>query len=131
MKLSRNPDDYNYLALSNCARVESINDPSDWNHVQKALSILGFSNEDKQSMWRIIAAILVLGNVQFEQNPNQKDSHKVSIKNRDVVDTVGDLLGVPGMMLARVLTSRSIVTGVGKKQSQIHIPLDLVEVIKP
>lgn len=119
------------MALSNCARVESINDPSDWNHVQKALSILGFSNEDKQSMWRIIAAILVLGNVQFEQNPNQKDSHKVSIKNRDVVDTVGDLLGVPGMMLARVLTSRSIVTGVGKKQSQIHIPLDLVEVIKP
>jgi myosin-1 len=30
-------------------------------------------------------------------------------------------------MLSRVLTSRSIVTGGGKKQSQIHIPLDLVE----
>uniref|UniRef100_A0A8C5E6Z1 Myosin motor domain-containing protein n=1 Tax=Gouania willdenowi TaxID=441366 RepID=A0A8C5E6Z1_GOUWI len=61
--LERNPQQYQYLVKGNCPKVSSINDRSDWKVVRKALTVIGF-NEDEELL-NIIASVLHLGNVQY------------------------------------------------------------------
>ncbi|CDR05479.1 unnamed protein product [Oncorhynchus mykiss] len=44
--LERNPQQYQYLVKGNCPKVSSINDRSDWKVVRKALSVIGFSEDE-------------------------------------------------------------------------------------
>jgi myosin heavy subunit len=45
----------------------SINDARDWSLVDAGLDTMGFSKSHKEDVFKIIAAILHLGNVAFEQ----------------------------------------------------------------
>jgi len=121
--LQKDPKKYAYLNLSDCVKVDTINDANDFKVVSKAMDTLGFKAADKTNMWKIVSAILHLGNVTFEQNPSK--TSQANIKNMDEVMNVAALLDVPSDMLAKVLTSRSITTGVGKRSSHINIPLDV------
>uniref|UniRef100_A0A4W4F7F5 Myosin Ic, paralog b n=1 Tax=Electrophorus electricus TaxID=8005 RepID=A0A4W4F7F5_ELEEL len=48
-----------------CPKVSSINDRSDWKVVRKALSVIGFSDDEVEELLSIIASVLHLGNVQY------------------------------------------------------------------
>jgi len=120
LKLEKNPASYEYLKSSECMTVDSIPDTQDFKNVTKALDVLGFSAEDKKSMFRILAGILHLGNIQFKEV-----GKKTSIANPEVTKIVSGLLGTYDTILAKVLMSRSITTGGGKRQSNISIPLDV------
>uniref|UniRef100_A0A667Z2F6 Myosin Ic, paralog b n=1 Tax=Myripristis murdjan TaxID=586833 RepID=A0A667Z2F6_9TELE len=72
--LERNPQQYQYLVKSisccrkypgNCPKVSSINDRSDWKVVRKALTVIGFSEDEVEELLNIIASVLHLGNVQY------------------------------------------------------------------
>ncbi|XP_049917844.1 unconventional myosin-Ic-like [Epinephelus moara] len=63
--LERNPQQYQYLVKGNCPKVSSINDRSDWKTVKKALTVIGFSEEEVEELLNIIASVLHLGNVQY------------------------------------------------------------------
>uniref|UniRef100_A0A665VA03 Myosin Ic, paralog b n=1 Tax=Echeneis naucrates TaxID=173247 RepID=A0A665VA03_ECHNA len=83
--LERNPQQYQYLVKvrprlrsphfglftslcvlqGNCPKVSSINDRSDWKVVRKALSVIGFNEDDVEELLNIIASVLHLGNVQY------------------------------------------------------------------
>jgi myosin-1 len=154
MKLKKDPQQYTYLAHSECSTVDTIDDVRDFKDVtvrhvmklphsllQKALGILGFTDDDKKYMWKILAAILHVGNIQFADDPAKPN--KVLIQNQSgtifsdirwhllALDTAAAVFEVPALTLAKVLTSRSISTGsTGKRQSQINIPLDVVGVRK-
>ncbi|KAF0030264.1 hypothetical protein F2P81_016995 [Scophthalmus maximus] len=65
MGLERNPQQYQYLVKGNCPKVSSINDRSDWKMVRKALSVIGFNEDDVEELLNIIASVLHLGNVQY------------------------------------------------------------------
>uniref|UniRef100_A0A3P9PAZ3 Unconventional myosin-Ih-like n=1 Tax=Poecilia reticulata TaxID=8081 RepID=A0A3P9PAZ3_POERE len=77
--LERNCKNYRYLQ-GDCAKVSSINDKSDWKTVQKALSVIDFSESDTEHLFGIIASVLHLGN----------------------------LLGIPNQVLQQGLTHRKI-----------------------
>uniref|UniRef100_A0AAX7VS13 Myosin Ic, paralog b n=1 Tax=Astatotilapia calliptera TaxID=8154 RepID=A0AAX7VS13_ASTCA len=63
--LERNPQQYQYLIKGNCPKVSSINDRSDWKVVRKALTVIGFSENEVEELLNIIASVLHLGNVQY------------------------------------------------------------------
>uniref|UniRef100_A0A8C8FYB9 Myosin Ic, paralog b n=1 Tax=Oncorhynchus tshawytscha TaxID=74940 RepID=A0A8C8FYB9_ONCTS len=63
--LERNPQQYQYLVKGNCPKVSSINDRSDWKVVRKALSVIGFSEDEVEELLNIIASVLHLGNIQY------------------------------------------------------------------
>jgi len=48
LKLSTEPNDYYYLAQGDCTRVTSIDDRKDFATVKKALSIMGFSEDEEK-----------------------------------------------------------------------------------
>uniref|UniRef100_A0A671NWV0 Unconventional myosin-Ih-like n=1 Tax=Sinocyclocheilus anshuiensis TaxID=1608454 RepID=A0A671NWV0_9TELE len=88
--LERNCQNYRFLIQGECAKVSSINDKSDWKTVQKALTIIEFSEKDIEHLFAILASVLHLGNVQFGAS------------------ALGYLLGIPSNMLREGLTHRKI-----------------------
>lgn len=70
----------------------------------------------------MIAYLLhILGNVEFEQDVEKTTVDAVVIKNKDLVQIIGDLLSCYPGAIERALTTRSITSGVGKRQSNITV----------
>eukprot|EP01133_Synstelium_polycarpum_P014572 gene14572-17226_t len=70
--LSQNASAYQYLRASNCVDVATIDDVADFKAVIKAMTTLGLKENDQNSIWRTLAAILHLGNITFEDLSDQK-----------------------------------------------------------
>jgi myosin heavy subunit len=70
--------------------VPTINDVADFKTVvvdsflnvltiQKGMDVLGFSSNERMEIWKVLSAILLLGNVRFEPATGQ---FKVKVENR-------------------------------------------------
>lgn len=83
--------------------VNTVDDRRDFKEVLSSLKTLQFSNGEIDTLWRIVAAILHLGNVQFTT-----DEDKIQLKNTDVSQTVANLLQVTHDELRKALCERVI-----------------------
>ncbi|XP_030751648.1 unconventional myosin ID isoform X2 [Sitophilus oryzae] len=103
LSITRNPDQYFFVRQGNAAKVGTINDKFEFRDVTTSLNTLQFSQADQETLWRVIAAILHLGNVEFDIN-----EEKLEIKKSKSVDHVADLLQVPKRDLETALSERVI-----------------------
>jgi myosin heavy subunit len=69
--------DYHYLNQSGCIKLDNINDAESMQRIRQAMRILTFKDSD--SIFRAIAAILHIGNIDFKPMPG--DSVSVIDKN--------------------------------------------------
>uniref|UniRef100_A0A665X1S0 Unconventional myosin-Ic-like n=1 Tax=Echeneis naucrates TaxID=173247 RepID=A0A665X1S0_ECHNA len=102
--LEKNPHNYNYLAKGNCPRVSSINDKNDWKVVMKALSVIGFTEEEVQKLLSIISGVLHLGNIQFGEG----EEGETYITTETQIANLTELLGVDGSALTEALTHKKL-----------------------
>eukprot|EP01091_Cochliopodium_minus_P012120 TRINITY_DN35_c0_g1_i4.p1 TRINITY_DN35_c0_g1~~TRINITY_DN35_c0_g1_i4.p1 ORF type:complete len:1364 (+),score=604.46 TRINITY_DN35_c0_g1_i4:37-4128(+) len=58
--------DYNFLKGGDCLSVQSLDDKKEFAHTTQAMNVIGIDNEEQEGIYRVIAAILNLGNVEFE-----------------------------------------------------------------
>jgi myosin V len=63
------PNHYYYLNRSDCVTVDDVDDQEDFIEVCKATEILGFTADEQHWLFSVVAAVLHLGNVQFELAP--------------------------------------------------------------
>jgi myosin I len=103
--LTGNPKDYAYLVKSDTFKVTGINDKKEFDIVSAALKVVGFVHDGIQNLYKVVAGILELGNVEFE---NEKDGSKV--KNPKQLSKAAALLQVSEQELTAALTFRSVVT---------------------
>uniref|UniRef100_A0A667ZNC0 Unconventional myosin-Ic n=2 Tax=Myripristis murdjan TaxID=586833 RepID=A0A667ZNC0_9TELE len=115
--LERNPQQYQYLVKGNCPKVSSINDRSDWKVVRKALTVIGFSEDEVEELLNIIASVLHLGNVQY----GGEDSGNACITSDTQIKYLARLLGVNGTVLTEALTHKKIIA----KGEELMSPLNL------
>ncbi|EFA77144.1 myosin IE [Heterostelium album PN500] len=121
---------YQYLKSSNCVDVATIDDVADFKAVVRAMETLGLKENEQSSIWRILGAILHIGNITFEELPEQKVGQvSVGIKDPKALAAAANCLKVEPTQLTRALTYRSINTGVGRRMSVIAVPLDNVQAI--
>uniref|UniRef100_A0A673AWX6 Myosin Ic, paralog a n=1 Tax=Sphaeramia orbicularis TaxID=375764 RepID=A0A673AWX6_9TELE len=102
LDLDRNPQNYKYLVKGNCPRVSSISDKNNWKTVMKALSVIGFSDEEK--LLNIIASVLHLGNTHFGEG-EEGETH---ITTETQIRNLEKLLGVDGSALREALTHKKL-----------------------
>lgn len=110
LKLDKDPNKYRLLAMSNCSVVRGMNDSSEFAEVREAMKMLEFPKEDQEAVWRIIAAILHLGNVEFDED--SKDTSTINSKTKGPFDIVSGLLSMNADMLNKALTTNEIKSGV-------------------
>ncbi|KAF8076925.1 glycosyltransferase family 2 protein [Lyophyllum atratum] len=102
------PSDYALLASSGTYRLPSgpfSDDSIGMSELRAAMRILGFKQKHMASIFSILVAILLLGNLQFQNG----DAHDVSayIHNTHVLDHVARLLGTTPDDLSQVLTNKT------------------------
>ncbi|ODN02300.1 Myosin-IIIa [Orchesella cincta] len=91
-------DDSADTQQENVEHFEAVND---------GFYLLGFRMEEIESIYKILAAILHLGEIRFDAGTEEDGC---SIKNMDELETVANLLGVSAGDLGLCLTTRSVVT---------------------
>uniref|UniRef100_A0A8C8LXA6 Myosin Ic, paralog a n=1 Tax=Oncorhynchus tshawytscha TaxID=74940 RepID=A0A8C8LXA6_ONCTS len=102
--LERNAQKYQYLVKGCCPRVSSINDKNDWRTVRKALTVIGFHEDEVEDLLNIIASVLHLGNTQFGEGKNGENQ----ITTEPQLKYLSKLLGVDGAALREALTHKKI-----------------------
>uniref|UniRef100_A0A8C8VQ68 Unconventional myosin-Id n=1 Tax=Pelusios castaneus TaxID=367368 RepID=A0A8C8VQ68_9SAUR len=96
---------YNYIRTRGQLKC-SINDGAEFKAVADAMKVIGFKSEEIQTVYKILAAILHLGNLKFSV-----DGDTPVIENGKVVSIIADLLSTKSDMVEKALLFRTVATG--------------------
>nr|XP_057908698.1 myosin IEb isoform X2 [Doryrhamphus excisus] len=113
------PDYYNYLNQSGTFTVEDVNDKKEFSDTLSAMSVVGLSTEDQDSVLQLVAAILHLGNINFREENNF-----AVVESADFLAFPSFLLGIPQDSLCSKLTSRNMDSKWGGKTESISVTLN-------
>ncbi|XP_047111722.1 unconventional myosin ID [Schistocerca piceifrons] len=113
-QLSRDPGNYFYTRQGNASKVEAISDRSDYKATVGAFKTLGFSSAETDTVWKIVAAILHLGNVEFT---SQDDIARPV--DQGAVSRVASMLSVVPAELTKALSER-VIAARGEVMQKTH-----------
>ncbi|XP_051232589.1 unconventional myosin-VIIa [Dicentrarchus labrax] len=101
--------EYNYLTMGNCTSCEGRDDVKEYAHFRSALKILMFTENDSWEISKLLAAILHLGNVDFESTiVNNLEACNINTSSH--FNMACQLLEVAPKALEKCLTKRSFMT---------------------
>ncbi|KAK6139637.1 hypothetical protein DH2020_026621 [Rehmannia glutinosa] len=60
-----NPESFHYLNQSKCYKLDGISDSEEYLATRRAMDIVGISEAEQDAIFRVVAAILHLGNIEF------------------------------------------------------------------
>jgi myosin-1 len=122
-KLEQSPDKYQYLAHSGCYSVSGMSDSEEYALTAKAMKTLQFNESAQQATFTALAAILHLGNVEFDEYKSAGNNRATKIRQTalSAVETVAELLQVHPTDLKGCLTQRSLTTGASRRASTIFV----------
>lgn len=105
LHLSRNLSEFNYVNQTTKGKSDPSSRRQDYTRVVAALKRLGFPQEATDSVWKVLASVLHLGNLQFEA----KENEGTEIVDKKALSKLGSLLEVSSLQdLEESLTSRVI-----------------------
>lgn len=100
------PEDFHYLNQSGCVIVEGIDDEEEYQATRRAMDTLKIPIEEQEGIFRLLAGILWLGNIDF------KEMGKETVAtDPDTLSTAARLLGVTNEMLSSSLTVKLMQVG--------------------
>ncbi|XP_048410807.2 myosin-2-like isoform X2 [Stegostoma tigrinum] len=97
--ISTNPFDYPYISQGEVT-VPSIDDKEELLATDQAIDILGFTNDEKNSIYKITGATMHHGNMKFKQKQREEQAEPDST---EVADKVAYLLGLNSADLLKAL----------------------------
>ncbi|XP_037696716.1 unconventional myosin-VIIa isoform X3 [Choloepus didactylus] len=101
--------DYNYLAMGNCITCEGREDSQEYANIRSAMKVLMFTDTENWEISKLLAAILHLGNLQYEARTFENlDTCEVLFSPS--LATAASLLEVNPPDLTNCLTSRTLIT---------------------
>ncbi|XP_048478873.1 myosin heavy chain 95F isoform X9 [Plutella xylostella] len=106
-----------------------LDDAGDFARLHQALSRVGLSEAEKTSVYSIVAAVLHLGNIEFEEDPSDtRGGCHVKPSSEGTMATAAGLLGVDSGELRMSLVSRLMQSSRGgMKGTAIMVPLKMYE----
>ncbi|CAI4643973.1 AVB_G0041120.mRNA.1.CDS.1 [Saccharomyces cerevisiae] len=118
------PEQYVYTAAAGCISAETIDDLQDYQETLKAMRVIGLGQEEQDQIFRMLAAILWIGNVSFIEN----EEGNAQVRDTSVTDFVAYLLQIDSQLLIKSLVERIMETNHGMKRGSVyHVPLNIVQ----
>ncbi|CDW99055.1 hypothetical protein, partial [Sporisorium scitamineum] len=115
------PEAYAYTANSQCLDVNGIDDHADFKETISAMNTIGLTADEQDNIFRMIAAILWIGNVQYVEN----QEGNAEISDPGVPDFVAYLLEVDSGNVTKALTQRIMETQRGGRRGSVYeVPLN-------
>ncbi|KAL8258525.1 hypothetical protein R6Q59_026478 [Mikania micrantha] len=69
------PQTFHYLNQTNCYELNGVDESKEYHATRKAMDVVGISSNEQEAIFRVVAAILHLGNIEFVKD-NEPDSSK-------------------------------------------------------
>ncbi|XXG73765.1 hypothetical protein AAC387_Pa07g2616 [Persea americana] len=114
------PRTFHYLNQTNCYEVANVNDAREYLETRNAMDVVGINQEEQDAIFRVVAAILHLGNIDFVKGKEIDSSQLKADKSVYHLQTAAELLMCDEKALEDSLCKRVIVTPDGN----ITKPLD-------
>lgn len=105
-----NPKSFHYLNQSNCYELDGVNDAHEYLATRRAMDIVGISEQEQEAIFRVVAAILHLGNINFVKGEEIDSSAIKDEKSRFHLNMVAELLRCDVQSLEDALIKRVMVT---------------------
>lgn len=122
LRLTSSPSDYYYLSQSGCDTVDDVDDAREHADVDKSMRELGWSAQEINDVYAILAGLLHLGNVHFDATGDR--SCAVSLGSAAALANACSLLQLSASAFEKAVTSRVLrVSG----QADIDVPLGVEE----
>ncbi|KAL4957338.1 P-loop containing nucleoside triphosphate hydrolase protein [Aspergillus filifer] len=120
------PQSYLYTSRSKCYDVPGVDDVAEFQDTLNAMNVIGMSEAEQDNVFRMLAAILWLGNVQFGED----DNGNAAITDQSVVDFVAYLLEVDAAQVNQALTIRMMETSRGGRRGSVYeVPLNTTQAL--
>lgn len=118
------PEQYIYTSAAGCTSVDTIDDLKDYEATLKAMQVIGLSQEEQDQIFRLLAAILWIGNITFVED----EEGNAKVRDTSVTDFVAYLLQVESELLIKSLVERVLETNHGMRRGSVyHVPLNSVQ----
>ncbi|CAA7049436.1 unnamed protein product [Microthlaspi erraticum] len=104
------PSTFHYLNQSNCYALSAIDDAKEYLATRKAMDVVGISSEEQDAIFRIVAAILHLGNIEFEKGEESDAAEPKDDKSRFHLKVAAELFMCDEKALEDSLCKRVMVT---------------------
>lgn len=121
-------EDFTYTKDGN-GTISGVSDKDEWNSLIEAFNVMGFSEEDQESVLRTVAAVLHLGNITVQNESRGADQARLAPEARAEAEKFCTLLGIKtdpflsGLLHPRVKAGREWVEKVQTPQ-QVRLAID-------
>merc|ERR1719410_167882 len=102
-------------------KVPGIDDVEEFASTQNSMKVMGISDEDMTSIWRVISSCLLFGNMEFKQ---ERSNDQATLPDNTVAQKVAHLLGIQVTDLTKAFLKPRIKVGrdyVTKAQSKEQV----------
>ncbi|KAL9463743.1 hypothetical protein AB3S75_001531 [Citrus x aurantiifolia] len=104
------PKSFHYLNQSNCYELDGVSDAHEYLATRRAMDIVGISDQEQEAIFRVVAAILHLGNIDFAKGKEIDSSVIKDEKSRFHLNMTAELLRCDAQSLEDALIKRVMVT---------------------
>ncbi|XP_066544422.1 unconventional myosin-Ib isoform X3 [Amia ocellicauda] len=122
LKLERDFSKYNYLSLDSAA-VNGLDDSANFRTVRNAMQIVGFMEDEVQSVLELVAAVLKLGNIEFKPESRVNGLDESRVKDKNDLKEMCELLGIEQGVLERAFSFRTVEA----KQEKVSTTLNVAQ----
>ncbi|KAF3776160.1 Myosin-11, partial [Nymphaea thermarum] len=105
-----NPRSFHYLNQSDCYELDGVNDAHEYRDTRRAMDIVGISDQEQESIFRVVAAILHLGNINFAKGKEIDSSVLKDDQSKFHLQMTSKLLMCDPQSLEDALCKRVMVT---------------------
>ncbi|KAI3356473.1 hypothetical protein L3Q82_017687 [Scortum barcoo] len=120
LKLHRDFSKYNYLSLDS-AVVNGLDDATNFRTVRNAMQIVGFMEDEVQSVLELVAAVLKLGNIEFKPESRCNGTDESRIKDKNDLKEMCELLGIEQSVLERAFSYRTVEAKLEKVSTTLNV----------
>ncbi|RWW51071.1 hypothetical protein BHE74_00042622 [Ensete ventricosum] len=114
------PSSFHYLNQSNCYELVGVSDAHDYLATRRAMDIVGISAQEQDAIFRVVAGILHLGNIDFTKGQEIDSSVLKDDKSKFHLKMTAELLMCDSEALKDALCKRVMIT----PEEVIKRPLD-------
>ncbi|XP_039805225.1 myosin-8-like isoform X2 [Panicum virgatum] len=102
---------FHYLNQSSCIKLNAMDDASEYITTRRAMDIVGINSDEQDAIFRVVAAILHLGNVEFTEGSEADSSVPKDEKSQFHLKTAAELFmcdekGLEESLCKRVMATR-------------------------
>nr|KJB37743.1 hypothetical protein B456_006G218700 [Gossypium raimondii]KJB37744.1 hypothetical protein B456_006G218700 [Gossypium raimondii] len=105
-----NPRTFHYLNQSNCYELDGVDSSKEYLLTKRAMDVVGISQGEQDGIFRVVAAILHLGNIEFKKGQEIDSAEPKDDKSRFHLKTAAELLMCNEKALEDSLCKRVMVT---------------------